>query len=382
MPILTTTAHQAYCMHIQQYGWGLEGTTMTAPIVLNHCLYKISIEDSSIELIKPRDDRDLKEFSKIILDELIESARSKQYSFVDNNERIVSHIRSIAKNELIEGASDQKENWIVRTTSIANKLLEEEILAQERISAMNKKIQKGSLLILHLKHEGLIKFVLLKIEVDSFFDEVDAKIHNGLPLNKKRLQKSCLITLNQAMEVSELLLSDSNRSISEYWWRKFLNSKEVINSTVNTRTAYGAIDRFLKQTIKEASQADYLFMRNDVNSYFRNNDSFVHDELVEKLQSHKIENEELNKKLPEIIGKLKNLPNSAKAPFDTQFDLDSDVIKTKIKSTIVLDDNLELRIKGEIINIEEVIKADSDAHGKYIKIYSDKGYEAFSKKGD
>lgn len=355
---------------------------MTAPIVLNHCLYKINIEDSSIELIKPRDDRDLKEFSKIILDELIESARSKQYSFVDNNERIVSHIRSIAKNELIEGASAQKENWIVRTTSIANKLLEEEILAQERISAMNKKIQKGSLLILHLKHEGLIKFVLLKIEVDSFFDEVDATIHNGLPLNKKRLQKSCLITLNQAMEVSELLLSDSNRSISEYWWSKFLNSKEVINSTVNTRTAYGAIDRFLKQTIKEASQADYLFMRNDVNSYFRNNDSFVHDELVEKLQSHKIENEELNKKLPGIIGKLKDLPNSAKAPFDTQFDLDSDVIKTKIKSTIVLDDNLELRIKGEIINIEEVIKADSDAHGKYIKIYSDKGYEAFSKKGD
>lgn len=382
MPILTTTAHQVYCMHIQQYRWGLEGTTMTAPIVLNHCLYKISIEDSSIELIKPRDDRDLKEFSKIILDELIESARSKQYSFVDNNERIVSHIRSIAKNELIEGASDQKENWIARTTSIANKLLEEEILAQERISAMNKKIQKGSLLILHLKHEGLIKFVLLKIEVDSFFDEVDAKIHNGLPLNKKRLQKSCLITLNQAMEVSELLLSDSNRSISEYWWSKFLNSKEVINSTVNTRTAYGAIDRFLKQTIKEASQADYLFMRNDVNSYFRNNDSFVHDELVEKLQSHKIENEELNKKLPEIIGKLKDLPNSAKAPFDTQFDLDSEVIKTKIKSTIVLDDNLELRIKGEIINIEEVIKADSDAHGKYIKIYSDKGYEAFSKKGN
>lgn len=355
---------------------------MTAPIVLNHCLYKISIEDSDIELIKPQDDRDLKEFSKIILNELIENSRSKKYYFTDNNERVVSHIRSIAKNEIIEGASDQKENWTVRTESIANKLLEEEIIAQEKISAMNKKIQKGSLLVLQLQHEDLIKFVLLKIEVDSFFDEVDATIHNGLPLNKKRLQKSCLITLDQDYEVTELLLSDSNRSISEYWWSRFLNSKEVIDSTVNTRTAYGAIDRFLKQTIKEESQADYLFMRNDVNSYFRNNDSFVHDELVEKLQSHKIENEELSKKLPGIIGKLKELPNSVKAPFDTQFDLDSEVIKTKIKSTIVLDDNLELRIKGEVINIEEVIKAEIDAHGKYIKIYSDKGYEAFSKKGD
>lgn len=382
MPILTTTAHQVYCMHIQQCGWGLEGTMMTAPIVLNHCLYKISIEDSKIELIKPQDDRDLKEFSRIIIDELIESPRTKQYSFTDDNELVVSHIRSIAKNEFLDGITDKKKNWVMRTESIAKKLLDEEILAQRKISAMNKKIQKGSLLILHLEHEGLIKFVLLKIEVDSFFDEVDARIRNGLPLNKKRLQKSCLVTLGQDLEISQLLLSDSNRSIREYWWSGFLNSKEVINSTVNTRIAYGAIDRFLKQTVRNESPADYLFMRNDVNSYFRNNDTFVHEELVEKLQAHKIENEELNKKFPEVINRLKSLPSSEKATFDTQFDLDSEVIKTKIKSTIVLDENLELKIKGEIVNIEEIIKADSDAHGKYIKIYSDKGYEAFSKKGN
>ncbi|WP_050870693.1 nucleoid-associated protein [Yersinia enterocolitica] len=369
-------------MHIQQYRWGLEGTMMTAPIVLNHCLYKISIEDSKIELIQPKDDRDFKEFSRIILDELIQNARSKQYYFTDNNERVVSHIRSIARNEFLEGINDQKENWIIRTESIAKKLLDEETLAQQKISAMNKKIQKGSLLILHLEHEGSIKFVLLKIEIDSFFDEVDARIHNGLPLNKKRLQKSCLITLNQDLDVSGLLLSDSNQSIREYWWSGFLNSKEVINATVNTRIAYGAIDTLLKQTVKNESKADYLFMRNDVNSYFRNNDSFVHDELVEKLQRHKVENAELNKKLPEIIEKLKALPTVEKASFDTQFDLDPDVIKTKIKSTIILDENLELRIKGEVVNIEEIIKADSDAHGKYIKIYSDAGYEAFSKKGN
>lgn len=361
---------------------GLEGTMMTAPIVLNHCLYKISIEDSKIELIKPQDDRDLKEFSRIIIDELIESPRTKQYSFTDDNELVVSHIRSIAKNEFLDGITDKKKNWVMRTESIAKKLLDEEILAQQKISAMNKKIQKGSLLILHLEHEGLIKFVLLKIEVDSFFDEVDARIRNGLPLNKKRLQKSCLVTLGQDLEISQLLLSDSNRSIREYWWSGFLNSKEVINSTVNTRIAYGAIDRFLKQTVRNESPADYLFMRNDVNSYFRNNDTFVHEELVEKLQAHKIENEELNKKFPEVINRLKSLPSSEKATFDTQFDLDSEVIKTKIKSTIVLDENLELKIKGEIVNIEEIIKADSDAHGKYIKIYSDKGYEAFSKKGN
>lgn len=369
-------------MHIQRYRWGIEGMIMTAPVVLNHCLYKIDITESKIELIQPNDDRDFKEFSGIILDELIKNDKSKQFSFTDENELVVSHIRSIAKNELLDEIKDLKENWILRTESIAQKLLNEETTAQVKIAAMDKKIQKGSLLILHLEHEGVVKFVLLKIEVDSFFDEVDARIHNGLPLNKKRLQKSCLITLDKNLNVAELLLSDSNRSIREYWWHGFLNSKEVINATVNTIAAYGSINTILKQSVKKLSKADYLFMRNDINSYFRNNDSYVHQELVEKLENHKIENEKLREKFPEIIKKISSLPTSEKAPFDTQFDLDPEVIKSKIKSTIVLDENLELRIKGEIVNLEELIKPDIDDCGKYIKIYSDAGYEAFSKKGN
>lgn len=353
---------------------------MTAPIVLNHCLYKIDIAESKTELIETNDDRDFKEFSRIILDELIQNDKSKQFYFVNDNELVVSHIRSIAKNELYDGIKDLKENWTLRTKSIAQKLLDEETTAQAKIAAMDRKIQKGSLLILHLEHKGVVKFVLLKIEVDSFFDEVDARIHNGLPLNKRRLQKSCLITLDQELNVAELLLSDSNYSIREYWWHGFLNSKEVTSAAVNTSVAYGAISYVLTQSVKRLSKADYLFLRNDVNSYFRNNDGYVHQELVKKLENHKIENKKLRENFPEIIKKIQSLPTSDKAPFDSQFDLDPEVIKNKIKSTIVLDENLELRITGEVVNLEELIKPDIDDLGKYIKIYSDAGYEAFSKK--
>ena len=108
---------------------------MTAPVVLNHCLYKIDITESKIELIQPNDDRDFKEFSRIILDELIKNDKSKQFSFTDENELVVSHIRSIAKNELLDEIKDLKENWILRTESIAQKLLNEETTAQAKEGA-------------------------------------------------------------------------------------------------------------------------------------------------------------------------------------------------------------------------------------------------------
>lgn len=356
---------------------------MADPAVLNHALFNVSVEDCSVELVEPdADGRDFDEFSRIMLTELIANEKSKQYSFTDENELVVSHVRSITKNELLENTSSLQSNWLKRTESIALKLLEVEIKAQERIAAMDKKIKKGSLLILHLEHDGLTRFVILKIEVDSFFDEIEARIRRGLPLNKQRLQKSCLVTLNSSGEVTELLLSDSGRTIREYWWGGFLSSKEMTTAGLNTKTAYDAVDFLLKQTVKKLSEPDYIYMRNDVNSYFRNNESFIHTELVERLEAHNIESQVFKDKFPNFIEKLKKLPTNPKAKFDTQFDLDQSVIKTKLKSNIFLDENLELRIMGDIPNIKEIIRTGTDQDGKFIKIYSDTGYNAFVRQGN
>lgn len=93
-----------------------------------------------------------------------------------------------------------------------------------------------------------------------------------------------------------------------------------------------------------------------------------------------MEHAELQDKLPSIIKKLKELPESLKAPFDTQFDLDISVIKNRIRSIIFLDDQIELRIKTDIPNLKNKIKPDKDDDGKYIKIYTDAGYKTFGGK--
>ena len=61
-----------------------------------------------------------------------------------------------------------------------------------------------------------------------------------------------------------------------------------------------------------------------------------------------------------------------------QFQLEPNVIRARIKKTIALSDNIELRINGEVADFRKKIVPESDALGKYLKIYSDTGYEEFS----
>lgn len=83
------------------------------------------------------------------------------------------------------------------------------------------------------------------------------------------------------------------------------------------------------------------------------------------------------KKLKEDAKKLPESKN-----FDSHFVIVKSVIKARIKKQIRLAENLELQIKGEIPNYEKVFSTGEDTNGKFLKIYSDKGYEVFHKSGD
>ena len=118
-------------------------------------------------------------------------------------------------------------------------------------------------------------------------------------------------------------------------------------------------------------------MRNDIITYFRNNDQFAYDEIVEKIRSHKPESQIINEKFENIIEKFKALPDHKTSKFDRQFELEPSVIRARIKKTIALSDNIELRINGEVADFRKKIVPASDELGKYLKIYSDAGYEEF-----
>lgn len=345
---------------------------------VNYALFNIYVDENKASKVSlDNNAEDFNNFSTMIINELLESDRSKQYKFTDDNELVASHVTAIVKGESLDEGDSQEDNWNKRTDSIANKLLIEEVAAQAEIEMLNQNITKGSLLIIQLRDENIHKFIIIKIDQGDFIDEESGKLRRGLPVSKQRLQKSCLVTLSDEGVVTDVLLADSGKAIRKYWWKGFLSTTELQSAEVNTRNAFNSIDNFLRKEVKKESEADYYYMRNDVISYFRNNENFVYEELVERLSSHQVESEKLKESFPELINKFKKLPTKEGAKFDTQFEMEPSVIKAKIRSTIVLDEKLELRINGDIPNIKKKIIPEKDDDGKYIKIYTDAGYKAF-----
>lgn len=337
--------------------------------VLAHAMFNISVVQEEISKVTLEHDvGDFQVYCGQLLDELLENSRSKSFKFRDIEEFVPLQLSVLVRNQ---------DEWDIKTSKIAEKLLSVEIRAQEKIRAMNKKIKKGALLILLLSYNNEYKFVLLKIEHSDFFDEIESKIKKGLPLNRQRLQKSCLVSFNNIYDIEEVLISDTGTTISEYWWNAFLEAEELQSSELNTKNAFGSIDKFLRREVNKHSSADYIYIRNDVISYFRNNDRFAYDELVEKIKSHRPESKVIEDKFASIIEKLKDLPDQKSSKFDRLFELEPNVIKAKIKKTIVLDDNVELRINGEIENLRKKIIPEKDKIGKFIKIYSDNGFKEF-----
>ncbi|MBU3007314.1 nucleoid-associated protein [Cobetia amphilecti] len=353
-------------------------------IILKCALHKIDIEASKpIEIALDINAEGLKQYTMLVLHELLESSRSRYFEFLANEE-LTSSILSIPSipsvPSMLSSMVDDDCEWDRCSSLIANKLYEVEVLVQEKIQRLTN-IRAGCLLQIKLSHADRISFIIVKIDHSDFLDESDLTIKSGLPTSKTRLQKAAIISLGEEKEIKDVVISDSKPTITEYWYLHFLVARQLTDSKHNTKSAFNAIDKLLKDEVKNVSPADYWFIRNDVVSYFRNEDSLVFDELVEKIEKHTIESKDLIPKFDSFIESFKKLPKSTRMPFDTQFDLDTGVIKTRINRKVVLDDNFELRINGEVDDLRSKVKASEDDGGKYIKIYSDKGYEEFKTGG-
>ncbi len=309
----------------------------------------------------------LEAYAELVLKELLTSERSRNYQFTDMDELVPS--------QLLRFDGMTTAEWLESAHKIAKKLHSVEESVQQRIKHIND-VSSGGLLQLKIIHDNTLKYAVVKIDENDFLDEQTLELKSGLPA-KTRIQKAALASIS-GNSITELVLIDSKAKITEYWYLHFLVAKELNSSESNTLNAFSAIDHFLVTEVKKKSPADYFHLRNEVVCYFRNEDGFAFDEIVDIFSKQKVENNELKSEFPELIEKFKSLPNKKTKPFDTQFDIKPDVIKARIRRTIVLDTNFELRLNGEVDDIRNKIIPEKDSGGKYLKIYSDTGYDTFT----
>lgn len=308
-----------------------------------------------------------------LLEEITSNERCQDYKFVSDTEEVPICVDRILNGEL---------NWKdVSGLKISNRLYRVERETQDRVKGITN-INKGSLLIIDCYIGSERKFVLTKVHHDKYLDDEEYSYQLGLPVSKGRLQKSCVITLDDDNKPSNISLSDSNKSIAKYWWHDFLATEPLSSSKINTKRAYDRINQVVSQMIKSESNEDYWLIRNEINSYFSNNQSFVLTDLCDRLSDYKAENDSVQQIIPDLVTKIKGLPDtlSINQRFDTQFDLDVSEIKSKIRRKVILSKEMDLIIKGPIEDLRRKIETGVDVNGKgkFVKIYSDTGYEAFS----
>lgn len=295
--------------------------------------------------------------------------RGQFFNFESMEERVAKNLKKIVLD-------DKNQSWGECTIDNSDKLLSVEKNTEEEISRLHKHIRKGCLLQIKCKIEGVKTLLLVKIDDNTFLDAEVMKLKTGLPLDT-RMQKVAIIKFDDLGEVKSLLLSDTNASISKYWREDFFVAKPLRDSRTNTKNAFNAIDKLLQKSLKSKSMQDYYFIRNQVIIKFRQ-PSFTFNDLVDDLKKYEPLGDALDEKsFNKFITDLEDLPT--KKDFDTQFEVEPKLIKAKLNNRIMIDDHFELHVKGEVVDLKSRLGVgiDEDSQRKFVKIYSDEGYNTF-----
>lgn len=269
--------------------------------------------------------------------------------------------------------------WDDLCRRFAETFLSEQIVSQNKISKMKKKITPGSLLVIHYQDNNTNDvLILIKIEQEEVANAASFERIFAILLEKQALNTAFAI-FEKSKETS-LLISRTNA-----FWVQFLGVTPLRENRVNTFNVFKSIDAALKTTRRRGFKSDYLSLRNHFITYLRNNDgmSIAYNDLVTTVfDAHKSIDQKFDS--VEFAKKIRKIPSVRKGDkaFDLQFEVDMVDVKAKLVNTkIELTDKIELNLKDGVENLEQIIHPYDEGGVKGIIICSEEGYKYFSDKG-
>lgn len=335
--------------------------------LLNASIHKIDITQADVSLpFADMSKEDLKKYIENVIGEVVKSPRSQKFKFDGKFSKVPEIVESLADKEFTKNS-----------TLIAKKLHACEIAVQLKYKAITE-LREGSLLCAHLKLDDQEFILLVKIDHANFLDDIQYIKTTGLP-EKQRAQKTATFEIISGELDTTVIISDSGAKITEYWWKEFLNLSPLSSAEKNTEKAFKALEALLIRKLKDKSQCDFWTLRNAAVSYFTTRQNCIFPDMIDELLDG-FEPDDTTIDLEKLKKEAKKLPESK--GFDSHFVIVKSVIKARIKKQIRLAENLELQIKGEIPNYDKVFSTGEDTNGKFLKIYSDDGYEVFHKSGN
>lgn len=330
---------------------------------------KIDILEEKVEILDYKDfGADLEEYLNGLALLITTGSSGRKFKFNSETTEVRAQLSTI-----IGGGDFDK-----ITSIIAKRLLKSEIEIQKKMVKLDVEIQKGIFVQSLISNGDDRKFIVCKADHGDFLNENNFIKTKGLPI-KKKVFKAFVCNVFADGTVTDVVVYDTNAAVSKYWWDDFLELSKIYSDEDNTVNAFDAIDKTVLSTIKVKHPQDYMHLSNNTIHYFRSNDKFDLLEYVEKtFTNYEVVDKELD--LTDIVKKIKELPNKKRAPFDEQFSIIKDKITKRFIKDIKLTDQIELRFKDEIKNLNDVITYEEGKDGaKFVRIRSEKGYQYFKK---
>lgn len=334
--------------------------------VIFYNLLKVDNEKKTVSVESFANKQNIQSYIWELITNCVDTEGDREYIFDPNLQTTRTHIDNII--------NDNNRNDVCKL--LAEKLLSVENDTKEKIAHLDKEIPKGILMISFTKMTDIeYKLVITKADYTEFLEELSGEKKSGLP-TKKKIFKSFIMNVSyfdNEFEYGKILTYDANSKKATYWWKSFLELCEVRDDVKNTKTAYDAIKKDIIEPLRRKHKQDYLCLRNATIAYFRVEDDFdinhYKDDIIGNYQPF---DNSLN--IEDIKIKIEKLPQ--KYGFDNSFKKTPAVIKDKFKDIIQLTDEIELKLKQDIINIERFIQPYKDDKGdEYIMILSADGYQ-------
>ena len=324
----------------------------------------------------PNSDNDLESYLTGLLNEIHLKREKRQYEFLRETTEFYKALQSLGgkdkhdlnRNELAAGLSDR----LVQVERDTN-----DRYGQMRPDA-DSFVKKGSFLQFLYREGGVLYYLGVKIDYSEFLDEIDFQKKLGLAISKK-LYRACKLCFDtDGVPQADIYCYDTHSTPSVYWWKSFLELREIRNDSYNTRTAVKAVVGVVNG-IKKKSPHDFIKLKNAVLVSFKQNaemdyEQFVHDVFT----LYEADDARFQDKHPRLIDKLRQLPE--KKNFDTTFSIVPSEVKYR-KSQVKLSEEIDITYKDDIQNIDEKIWSEQSASGeKLVVIKSELGFDKFKLK--
>lgn len=349
--------------------------------ILSQAFFLINYEQKQIQKIMPEGDFNV--FLRKTIDDINQNDSVKLYKVRSDGTEVINNAKIIL--EKYNDEKDTNKDSVIESCfeNIAKRLLRKEIDIQEKISQMGISVQKGSLIetLLFNPTDNEYYLLLAKVEHNIYYDDESFYMRSGYSVKNNKLWKSALIKLNFD-DNNEILIQEIKVFLDynvKYWTDSFLEIDPMNEDDRNTIQVLKGVESALNRNIKNDYPKDYTILRNAVICHLKSNTWFDYNDMMntifESYNPTEMEIEEYEK----FKDKVRRIPSILK--FDTQFSINHDLIKSKIKKIYQVNNDIELKINSGIENINDIIKAYEDEKtGEryiYIKTNNEITYNSF-----